>query len=475
MRIALACALVALCGVSCKRTKKDKRTPPPQVQPNPKPQPDPIQRPANLHTLDVIERTIDDHASALTTNDERRNAAYLTFSQALNSGEKIDDYVQGTNKATNSLSFERNVHLMEGLGNGVYYLDLREIGRTRADWDDIAARSPFRFISQTARGIQLQNLLRTRYVWMPGSAFVFSGLEDPASYNRLMDIDVILERQRQKLGVDFAGDIANAEATWMAMRKTGIGAANRLIAFYDSDDGWYIQTCDPPDNTGFGNYSKFPLVAEANPVGGAADCTASMFFASLPNRGLLMGLYANNVRIEAAPVEFVQDNRNPHNEVEISQGANCFYCHNEIIPATGFMAQNLRANRDEFDPNDFRTAQGIFVEEDQVAEKFREANDYHNQFLSDLGIPPGPIDPMGTLLDRLKYDWDLGKVCDLIATYIALEEVPNQECEELLNGSATARSELSEIFQGEKVTFEAVDDAFERICIDLQCGVDPPR
>ena len=455
--------------------------------------------------LDYIETHILADLISLEANDQintRYGVVAHTYNRRLDESW-VADFAKGVDKGVNSISFDRQIRKGRFVdpNKTIMAYNLDELDRDAADWELIADNEPFNFISNTSRGVLIRDLTGADQPWLHGDNLLFTSGGIAGVYNKLMELERVLEQETIDLGVEFQEEIDQFEAYFMGQTSSPISYKNRLVMRMESADGYYWQTCDPEVAIDNGNLSEFPLIVEALPVAGrqgAFDCFASMFIASLPNRMQLYALYANvtqpdflvstalgGVIQEKAPIEIVIDNTPGAFDPEIENGfVDCGKCHSAgltgqyVGPPVDFIKPHIERNAAQFDREDVDKIlgtggrNGLYKTQEENLEIYRIDDELHQDALRQLDIDPFSYDPVNLFTNEFRSDYDLNKFCSWVIT-MASGGYDLQDCIDLINSSAVAREQLGQLLDEDVATLETIIDVFPDLIIDFRLGQDP--
>jgi len=430
----------------------------------------------NFNTLDDLER---DAVNAVLESSRRDqlNTRFITADTKSNLGsspEEMQIYYNGINKALNALSTVEDDPLLcvpIDRIKGACKIDLESAGLTPENWERIVLNSSLVFVSVTNQGKLLRELVGSDVPWLTGDQFMEGALFDSETYYDIMGIPLHLEAYWDLKGVDFEQDILDFRATFGGTNKSPIGIfKNRLIAFFDSDDGQCSITFDPQDVAGNAesNLTKFPLVG----VGIARFLfDASEVLCSLPNGGFEMSLWnAAGLRQNVAPTDIVVDveGGKVNGDFEILNAADCYRCHSGgLIP----FQDEIRAsvldprNAGDFDRNDVLLVQELYGTQGELDATFIRFNDEFRKTRAKIGVDTLQGDPINYYSDRYRKNWSLDDICAFI-------RFPINTCSDEIQRTSVA-GDLGQIFLGQTVAFDVFNNVFDQLVADLLIGQEP--
>lgn len=430
----------------------------------------------NYNSLDDLERDLNDAIEQSSRRDQLQTR-FLTADTKANLGssqEEMQIYYNAINKTLNALSTIEDDPLLcvpVDRIKGACKIDLEAAGLTPTDWERIVANSSLTFVSVTNQGKLLRDLTGSDNPWLTGDQFIEGSLDDPETYYDIMGIPLQLADYWRLKGVDFAQDIADFRATFGGTNKSPIGIfKNRLIAFFDSDDGMCSITFDPEDVAGVAesNLTKFPLVE----VGIAKFFfNASEVLCSLPNGGFEMSLWsAAGLRQNAAPTTIVVDVEGGkiNGDFEIKNASDCYRCHSGgFIPFQDEIRASVLdpVNAGQFDRNDVLLVQELYGTQGELDATFIRFNDEFRKTRADIGVDTLQADPINYYSDRYKKNWSLDDICGFI-------RFPLNVCAQEIQRTSVA-GDLGQIFLGQTVSFDVFSNVFDQLVADLLIGQEP--
>lgn len=273
-----------------------------------------------------VTATILGDLEALTSR-RRRFARYLTLSHLAYAGRPTNDLEavrEAAGKLLNSLSWHPRLSRPEPIDADatILRIDLRAYKWTAAQWEKLAAASPYRFQSG-GESRAFVDFTGTEVPALRADWFVATASRPPF-YHDLLQLPGSERALERLLSVDVPGDIQDDNIFRSGFNDSGVSKNNRLLERHDAAYGAFWRSYDFANNAGRQNLFDHPLGPNAGatsfqPAGG------EMIF-HLPN-GLqaYMLVDARGQRIDKGPIEIVADPRRPDQRVET--GISCMSCH----------------------------------------------------------------------------------------------------------------------------------------------------
>lgn len=359
-------------------------------------------------------------------------------------------------KALNSLvAKERAMTLASYVDQkkSIYRIDIRSFELSRNDWELIEAADRFDFVSNTDDGRTLKLLTATRKPWLHFDNFV-DLVNEPRLYYEFLGIPKTQRELVDKLGVDYAQDLRNLDATLMGNNDSLLTTQkNRLVSRHDSLDGFYYQSYDilPAGVDPTKNLYAFPFLKEVgSPRTFRFDASEVLF--SLVNGLMGAALYdKNGNRIEVADTNIVVDSESPvPPRPAIAAGISCHRCHaNGINPIKDEIRLHVLAHADEFGVDDTERVKSLYKGQASLNAIFKVDNRLFQEALVKLGITPGSKDPINMARDELRLNWNDQKLASFL--FLPLEEL--RTC---VNSSDEGRTRIGQILQGGSVTYDEI-------------------
>jgi serine/threonine-protein kinase len=225
-------------------------------------------------------------------------------------------------------------------------VDLRELGWDQEDWGAILAAYPYGLtygdvrdnelskvagaIGQIAGARRSGDLTAIRADW-----FIVTATRPPL-YHRLLDVPSSDGELEQRLGVDPLANFLEKRLHRAGFAESGVSTANRLVERHDTNvfpSGYYWKSYDFREDRVKGNLFQQPLgpaFADNPHAEFAFEQDGGELIFSLPNglQGyMLVGGKGN--RIDAGPVEVVQDSKRTSGSPVVVNGISCMHCHSK--------------------------------------------------------------------------------------------------------------------------------------------------
>lgn len=299
-----------------------------------------------------IDRAIAADLAAAPAAD-RAHLRYLSFAHLRDAGApkaELDLARAGVAKVLASLSWRPRLPRLAAVGPGgvIARVDLRELGWSRALWDEIGARDPYALSRRTADARRAARLARTATFAIRADWFATATTRPPL-YHRILQIPATAGELARRLGVDHSQRVIRA-----GFNRSGISKHNRVIERRGLRGGGYLwRSYDFRGSAGRRSIFDHPL-GPGGSDGFLPDGGEVIF--SLPNgmQGYML-VDGRGRRIDKAPTDVVFDPSRPDGAVE--SGISCMGCHTlGIIDKRDEIRPHLIANRAAFDARDRTTA-----------------------------------------------------------------------------------------------------------------------
>jgi hypothetical protein len=416
-----------------------------------------------------VEDALDQDLEGLSSADQK-DARYLIISHKSDEGadlKVLKQFVAGIQKATNSLSFAREISLAQPVDQykTIYRLSLRDLKLSAADWKLIEDHELVNLESFTNKGLLLKQLTGARKPWLHIDSFAFSA-NQPDVYYQLRKLPKTENELFAQLGVNFNQELQDLTALHVGFANSPIALnKNRLITRFDADDGELFITfdVDANQNSADRNLFQFPLLKSAS---GKANFRfdASEFIFSLANG--LHGYFLANAqgqRVNAAPLTVVADNISPFSP-EIKAGISCYRCHSGgYIKAKDEVKAHVDENAALFDLADVDFVDELY--RDPTAD-FNRDNAIYAAALSKMGIDISEPDPVNLTADNLRRNMNAQAVAALLL-------LTKEEFLEGLNRSAEGRQQVGSLLTGGEITFQQLVATLPILIRDLRLGQNP--
>jgi hypothetical protein len=345
--------------------------------------------------------------------NDQPNTRYLLAVNEVNLGRtaKVALAKAAGSKATNSVSTERGLFPLVDVAPGIWRINIDALGIQQPEWEAIENASQLNLESFTGVGLALKLAMRTRMGYMNVDDFNDSVLRNAAVYYRVTEAAATLPLELQKLGVDFAGDLATFRAALIGFNGSTLApAANRLISRHDSTDGAFYATYDTgPIVSNAQNVYANPLLKEAGGQAYLKFAAGEQIFA-LPNG--LHGYFladAAGKRLDFADPNIVHDfTSNPVAPI-IRNAISCFQCHaGGFIPATDQVRASLGISG--LAAADAQIAGALFRPQAKNVQVFDSDNARYHAALVQIGVDPTQPDPISQVSDGLLGDQHLDEI-----------------------------------------------------------------
>ncbi|MEI8017227.1 MAG: c-type cytochrome domain-containing protein [Schlesneria sp.] len=320
-------------------------------------------------TIQASLEAIQKHSKKIREAQPQSRPRYFSFIEMHNNPEVSDETLAlaraGLSKALNSLSWEREMAIpqpVEGTGNTIFVVDLRQIGWDDDQWKAVRSHYPFGigFENLNDRTLmdldkEISNLLNHESFYLVrGDWFVATATRPPLYHTILFDLflpDVKVRPDdfnqpanpkhmtagdlERYLGVDVISDIeqGDAKVARSGFTPSGVSEQNRLIERHSTRFGAYWKSYDFKADNRRSILAQFPLgpAYPGNPfIKQAFDHDGGEIIFNLPN-GLQAYLLVNGKeeRIDAGPIDVVSDALKTSGSPAIVTGVSCFACHKQ--------------------------------------------------------------------------------------------------------------------------------------------------
>ncbi|MCO6184651.1 c-type cytochrome [Rhizobium sp. L1K21] len=286
----------------------------------------------------------------LTDIDERDRPfiRYFSFQQLYNGvfpceseadfARRLDLFQAGFRKLVNSVSLgERvvNPQPVEGTGDRVLRVDIRDFKWSESQWDQLVADYPYGYAPENDPS--LTTLARETTTRLPiiRADWFMANASRPEIYAVLLDLPDNVEALERRIGVDAARNIHDLKVIRGAFTEgfSGVSDHNRLLERHDSLSGYYWKSYDFIGSSGIHSLKLHPH--GPRDIGQLPDGLepfthdgGEMLF-TLPNG--LQGYYLTDgvgKRIDRGPTTVVSFRQRPIGKgVEIINGRSCMTCH----------------------------------------------------------------------------------------------------------------------------------------------------
>lgn len=293
-------------------------------------------------------RAIADDLQAAAESDRGR-LVYFTLVHLYNHPDVSDFDLRlhraALSKAINSLSWQPEIVVPQSIDaeGTLLRVDLRDLGWDQKDWNAILAAYPYgltykdvldKSLAETARRIERLagegrsgELLAVRADW-----FVVTAMRPPL-YHALLDIPDHAQQLEQTLGVDPVRNFRENRLHRAGFAESGVSTANRLVERHASRTGrgYYWKSYDFREDRVKSNLFQKPLGPQfpGNPHADFAfQHDGGELIFSLPNglQGYML-VGGDGRRIDAGPIEVVQDSKRTSGSPLVVNGVSCMHCH----------------------------------------------------------------------------------------------------------------------------------------------------
>lgn len=394
---------------------------------------------------------------------DREFIRWAIVSHKLNQGLEMPLGKDAVDKALNSIvEKERAITLTSYVDQKktILRFDLRSFGLDQRDWGFIEQfDNAIDLESFTDAGKSLKLITNSRKPWLHFENLL-DLLNQPRLYHFFLNIPQTEQELLKKLGVDYAADLANLDATLLGNNDSTLTSQrNRLISRHESLDGYYYKTYDTGALNGDAqrNLYAFPLLKETGSLKIFRFQASEVIF-SLPNGAQAYVLFDKlGNRLNEAGLEFVRNLESQVAPAPVIQTAiSCHQCHaNGLNIAKDEIRAHVEAHQDEFGVNDVIRVKSLYKGQASLSAMFNVDNKRFANFLKAVGITPGSKDPINVWRDDLLFNWDENK----LAAFLFLPLVKLREC---VNGSETLRTAIGQILTGGYVTFDQLKEVLKR-------------
>lgn len=382
-------------------------------------------------------------------------------------------YRKALEKGINSVSLQRAVARAVPVIAGLWRINLRDYGLNARDWEKIEAVEVLNIESRTAAGEALKATLGARKPLMHVASFLDAILANSDLYyvlTRTPETDLELYA---KLGVSFAEDLEDGQASLLGVSYSRLAPHNRLISRHEASNGffslWRTYDTGNLDDPGK-NLEENPFLAETG------SSRAFLFEASEviyigPNGLQFYALFdATGRRQNVAPTEVVQDYHRASvgQEPVIENAISCFACHNiGLIPRVDEYGDYVKTNPD-FDATDRIIGQLLYGDAVENEFLFADDNEPYVEALETLEIDPQEADPITTVEDDFVSSYNAAKA----AEKLTLTEDAFLDC---FASSETAQRQCGALGRGGLVTQAQFIVCVPALIEDCQLFTDPVR
>ena len=280
----------------------------------------------------------------------------------------LDSHRAGLSKLLNSLSGSAAIARPTDVDaeRTIQRIDLRDYGWTSADWEYLIHFYPYGItgidkqkerLIEKATGCPMAYVRADWFTFAAGQAPLY-----PALIERILDIpegpaEGTLERWEKRLGVDRGANLRAGQAIRAGFQFSGVSEANRLIERHalgrHPGSYWISYDFTPLSPKPTQQLTRAPLgpvdaqLTENKDHAFQHDGGEVIFH--LPNglQGYLLTTAAGK-RLDRAPIEIVQDDQRPDNQ--ILNGISCIGCHDQGMKAPPSQGKSVSTIHDEIRP-----------------------------------------------------------------------------------------------------------------------------
>lgn len=399
---------------------------------------------------------------------DQPNTRYLVANDQVNFGSPASIAIAKAAgaKAANMVSTNRSIRPVVNVAPGIWRININDLGISPAQWVVIEKASLLQFESFTNTGVELKTVAQTRLPWMNVADFNDTVLHNATVYYNLTKAPATLNQLLVNLGVNFASDLQAFKATQLAFNGSTLSlAANRLIARFDSNDGFFWLTEDTGKIVSdTQNVFKNPLIAAGGGQANLAFAAGEQFY-SLPNG--LMGSFlalANGNRLDAADPAVVHDfTTNPISPI-IANAISCSRCHNAgLIPAVDKVRAAIASSG--IGAADTDRALALYKPQPVVNSQFTSDNARVAAAMAALGQNPQDPDPISSVSDGFLGNLTAERVAGL---YGFTSTQPLFDC---INLSTEGKQQAGQLLTGGNLShdqFVQVNPILKRDCLIFQ-------
>jgi serine/threonine-protein kinase len=251
-------------------------------------------------------------------------------------------YQAALSKLVNSVSWKEKIVVPEAVDKGktLFAIDVRKLDWDRGNlWQEILKRYPYalsharypddRELNELAE--EVYGLAGTRVPAVRADWFIATAGRPPL-YHTLAQIPTNAAELEKRLGVEVRANFLDGSRVKRAgFNGSGVSGHNRLVERHDALHGAYWKSYDFKTSAGRGNLFVFPLGPnfKGNPFAQQAfEHAGGEIIFNLPNR-LQAYMLVNNKdeRIDAGPVEIVNDRKQTSGTPLVVNGLSCMSCH----------------------------------------------------------------------------------------------------------------------------------------------------
>ncbi|WP_149494973.1 SHD1 domain-containing protein [Roseiconus lacunae] len=306
-------------------------------------------RPSRLTTHEMVFKQIALDVQKLAAAD-RSFVRYFSIVNLANAGMPKKGqaiYRSALAKLINSLSWNRRLASLDPVDRDehVFRIDLRDLGWTSKDWDEILSSHPHGVVPDGTDAAMVLKATETEMPIVRADWFLHVASRPPL-YHSLAQIPSSDKRLEELLRVDVLQNIKDGRVVRAGFSRSGVSQNNRMIERHESVFGAYWKSYDFAGNTGRKNLFQNPLGPGVSAGTFAHDGGEIIF--QLPN-GMLGFMLTDHVggRIDRGPINIVSDPR--QGDKTVINGVSCMSCHfGGFIQKTDEVRRQVLANRNVY-------------------------------------------------------------------------------------------------------------------------------
>jgi hypothetical protein len=439
--------------------------PPPNVPNNP-----------DFIGLDILEDSILLDLNTLS-DVERLNARYLVSCGDYNQGLRDQKEVESaTNKQINSISTESVLENVKPIppGNCLFRLDLRDYGLTRGEWAAIGKRLLLKFVSDSARGQQIQFLTQSLQPYVINSDFATTTLGADALtaenglYYALIEQPFGLQAFFDSIGADIQAQADDEELLLGGFSQSQIALGkSRAVQIAEADEFYVMTSYDSALDEALDHFVTPFTFEVANAQGLRRSNKIFDFSAQEHIYFLANGMMAYRLNGRGGNAEVVAPNNVVINTLAAQRQldptiniGSCSGCHFE--PTIRFNDQLRRhiASNSAFGALEKELGE-VFYDQISIEATLRTINQEHQEALNKLGVV-GAKDPIH---DKLIFPFRAEQNADQVCGHLL---IPTDVCLQRIRGSAQSSQIFGNLLNGGTVSLSILSQNFNQLVIDTQ-------
>jgi serine/threonine-protein kinase len=250
-------------------------------------------------------------------------------------------YQAALSKLLNSLSWKRDIVVPEAAdaSKTIFVVDIRKLDWDRKHlWQEVLNLYPYGLTHERWPDNEGTNELAREVYELAGTDlpavradWFIATASRPPLYHALLQLPTDAAQLERQLDVDPCKNFQRGKLARAAFNGSGVSGSNRLVERHEALHGAYWKSYDFKSSAGRGNLFVFPLGPDFddNPFGRQAfkhDGGEIIF--NLPNglQGYLL-VDGKGKRIDAGPVEVVNDGKKVSGTPLVVNGLSCMSCH----------------------------------------------------------------------------------------------------------------------------------------------------